>query len=89
LEVIKVEKDQLEKANKLIALRREIVQELDIWEKELTSKNKLGYLQGWNSNHATELETHISDGVFDGFRCSAMDNLKLKLVAIDSEFNEI
>lgn len=84
-----MKEDQLEKANKLIALRRAIVRELKIWEEDLTSKNKLGYLQGWNRNHATELETNVSDGVFDEFRCSAMDNLKLKLVAIDSEFNEI
>ena len=81
--------DQLKQANKLKRQRAQVMSELKIWEEELTRKEKLGYLQGWNNNHAAQLETNISDGVFDGFRCAAMDNLKLKLVSIDEAFAEI
>ena len=81
--------EQLKKANKLKSQKSKILDELKIWEKELTSANKLGYLQGWNSNHPVELETSMSAGIFDGFRCAAMDNLKLKLVAINKQFEEI
>ncbi len=81
--------DQLKQANELKEQRKKVVRELKIWEEELTSKWKLGYLQGWNKNHPVELNSSISDGVFNGFRCAAIDNLKLKLVCIDQEFSEI
>ena len=81
--------DQLNEANKLKEQRDNVLRELDVWEKELTNKDKLGYLQGWTDNHAVKLSTCISDKIFEGFRCAAMDNLKLRLQMINMAFNEI
>ena len=77
------------KATDNLANQLKIERELEIWEKELTKKHKLGYLQGWNNNHAVSLETGITEEIFTGFRCAAMDNLKLKLAWLKSEFNNL
>lgn len=84
-----MDKDQFNKAKELCRQRTLINVELKIWEDELTSKSKLGYLQGWNNNHPSDLKTNISKGMFEGFRCAAMDNLKLKLVAIEKQFEAL
>ena len=80
---------QLDKGNKLREQRKQILRELEVWERELTKKSKLGYLQSWNNNHPAQLETNISDEIFTGFRCAAMDNLKLKLALVEQEFADL
>lgn len=81
--------ETLSKANKLKEERNKIASELDIWERELTSPAKLGYLQGWNKNNPPELESNISKELFEGFRRSAINELKLRILVIDEEFDKL
>lgn len=80
---------QLKAANKLKDEQHKIRRELEVWEKELTGPHKLGYLQGWNDNHATKLETSIPAEIFNGFRAASMNALRLRLADIEKEFAEI
>ena len=67
-----------------------IKRELEIWEKELTNKSKLGYLEGGNDNFCPfKLKTSIPSEIFDAFRTASMNALNLRLVEIDKEIAEI
>jgi len=81
--------EQFKRATQLKNEKFNISKELEVWERELTKPSKLGYLQGWNNNHATELKTNIPVEVFDGFRLVSMNALKLRLTEIEQEFKEI
>jgi len=81
--------DQFKAASNMKEEQRKIRQELEVWEKELTGPHKLGYLQGWNNNHATKLETSIPAEIFHGFRAASMNALRLRLSDIDRAFAEI
>jgi hypothetical protein len=87
--VLKVTEEQFKKAQALKDKKSKILKELKTWEKALINKSRLGYLPLCNGENSVALHTEISHEVFDGFRCAAMDNLKLKLVSIDREFAEI
>lgn len=77
--------DQLRFANKLMSERNKIKAELEVWEKELSDKSKMAYLQSWNNNHATKLDTKISADIFNGFRAASMNDLALQILEIDRE----
>lgn len=80
---------QLEIANRLMKEKKHINQELDIWKNELTNREKLGYLQGWNKNYPVGLNTNMSSNTFDMFRIAVMNELRLRLVEIDREFENL
>lgn len=84
-----MDNETLTKANKLKEERNKLARELEIWERELTSPEKLGYLQGWNKNNPSELESSISKELFAGFRRSAINELTLRIFAIDEEFGKL
>jgi len=81
--------DSFNLANKLMDERKKISRELDVWEKELTRTEKIGYLQGWNNNHPVELKSNISKELFDSFRRSAINELELRIINIDNEFSKL
>jgi hypothetical protein len=81
--------EQYRKAGKMKDERHDIKRELEVWEKELTKPSKMGYLQGWNNLHPTELETKMPVEIFDACRTATMNALKLRLTEIESEFAEL
>lgn len=81
--------EQFKLADKLRRERIGIEQELKVWEQELRTPSMLAYLQSWNNNHATKLETKIPREIFDGFRVAAMNALRLRLVEITAEFADV
>jgi len=82
-------KDTLARANALMKERKSIERELNIWTKELTDKRKLGYLQSWNNDHATKLESNVPDELFDAFRTCAMNALRMRVFEIDAEIADL
>ena len=82
-------KDTLARANALMKERKSIQRELDVWTKELTEKRKLGYLQGWNNDHATKLESNVPDELFDAFRTCSMNALRMRVFEIDAEIDRL
>ena len=81
--------EQYEKAGKLKDERHGIKRELKIWETELTKPSEMGYLQGWNNFHPTELKTKMPVEIFDACRTATMNALKLRLTEIEAEFEEL
>lgn len=81
--------EQFKLAEKLRRESFEIKQELKIWAEGLRSIDQLAYLQSWNNNHATKLNTQIPHEIFDGFRVAAMNALQLRLMEITAEFAEV
>lgn len=81
--------EQFKLADKLRRERIEIERELQIWDADLCTASQLAYLQKWNSNHATKLETKIPSEIFDGFRAAAMNALRLRLMEIAAEFADV
>lgn len=82
-------KEQFLIADKLLKEKSSITNEIEIWERELINRHKLGYLQGWNNNHPVKLETSIPVEIFNGFRTASINALKLRLAEIEREFEAI
>lgn len=78
-----------DKATHILKVIQEVERELKIWENELTNKHKMGYQQGWNNNHAAKLDSHVNSELFQGFRQQAIDNLKLYLIDLNKQFDEL
>ena len=81
--------DELLKAKALNERRDEILRELITWEKDLINGDALAYVQDWNKGFCQRLGTHVSEEIFQGFRCAAMDNLKLQLANVEREFADL
>lgn len=84
-----MDEQQYKTASKLQDEKRRIIRELKVWEEDLTSRIRLGYLQAWNNDHATKLDTNIPSELFNSFRSAAMNALKVRLSEIDKEFGEL
>ncbi len=81
--------ENFDKARSLNTERHEIERELKIWETDLTSVGNLAYLQSWNSKHPAELKSKVANEIFIGFRTSAINSLRLRLVDIGQEFSAL
>ena len=81
--------EQYDKAKRLREERFKLEKELNIWHNDLTSSDGLGYLQKWNSLHAVPLKSSMPSEVFDGFKSSVINSLKVRLAEIEDEFNDL
>ncbi len=69
--------------------RRAVRAELDIWEKEITTCSRLGYLPVTCSTLLVPLKSSIPETIFSAFREAAMNALQLQLLEIEKEFSEL
>lgn len=81
--------EQLQKGRALQEEKYKIENELKIWNTDLDSPKQLAYKQKWNSGHAVDLKSYVSQKIFDGFRAAAINELKLRLIEIDKEFSDL
>lgn len=78
--------EQFSKAKQLSNNRMQIRRELKIWEEDLTHVRYLAYCQRWNNRHPVELESMVSNELFQQFREQVIQHLQNSLVEINSQF---
>lgn len=81
--------DQYKAAQKILEKKRKIENELKLWNDEIKYSSRLGYLQAWNNNHATKLDSSMNEELFMAFRLSVINDLQCQIMRLDAEFSEI
>ena len=80
--------DQFVIASQLERTKFLITKELEVWEKDFTSRSKLSCKKN-GENYGVCLTTNIADDIFMSFRSASITYLKLRLSEIDKEFSEL
>lgn len=81
--------EQLKIANEIAFQKRQIRQELSIWEELIKDVQRLGYREDASMDYARRLESSVPDVIFQGFRQSAISALKQKLADLDEQFKAL
>jgi len=63
--------------------------ELRLWGEIITHPGKLCYVENQTDSLPHKINSNMEKDLFEAFRRSVMDNLKLKIVDIKKQFEEI
>lgn len=83
---------QHKRANDITEKIYKIKRELEIWDKELNEACRLAYAPdsaGFDSKYCCSLESNIDEALFQAFRMAAINKLKLNVIELEQEFNNL
>ena len=92
LEFKNMKKEQYHAARGLMAKQQDLEKELELWEKQIKDASRLGYLSEYSTftnRHFTDLKSRMSPGLFQCFRQSVINDLKLQLLALADAFEAL
>lgn len=83
---------QYGKANDITEKISRVKRELKIWNNELDKVYKLAYAPasaGFDSKYCCPLGSNIDEALFQAFRTAAINKLKLDILELEREFNNL